>query len=170
MGRKFGWHSGTLKCQNANILGDLTINDDIIFSDVSAGRLGVTGGIDMQATTSAIGIDLGGTFSTSAINIDGTCGAAISLLGATTTKDIVLKNGESINNTTDGYVNTDGAFRISGVGGAGLASNLTLSYAETSAGAQTATMTNAVAAGNPSKWLNVYFGATKYLVPLFPSA
>ncbi len=69
--RKFGWHSGTLTCQDAKIQGDLFVQDDIVFSDVSAGVLGVTGGIDMQSTTSAIGIDMGGTFSTSAINIDG---------------------------------------------------------------------------------------------------
>lgn len=72
MGRKFGWHSGTLTCQDAKVRGDLYVQDDIIFSDVSAGRLGVTGGIDMSGTTSAIGIDLGGTYSTVAINIDGT--------------------------------------------------------------------------------------------------
>ena len=76
-GNKFGWHSGTITCKDAKIEGDCYIQDDIVFSDVSAGTLGVTGGIDMQATTSAIGIDMGGTFSTAAINIDGTCGAAI---------------------------------------------------------------------------------------------
>ena len=73
MGNKFGWHSGVLTCKDAKIQGDLYVQDDIVFSDVSAGVLGVTGGIDMQSTTSAIGIDMGGTFSTTAINIDGTC-------------------------------------------------------------------------------------------------
>ncbi|GAF81015.1 unnamed protein product, partial [marine sediment metagenome] len=74
--RKFGWHSGTLTCQDAKIKGDLYVQDDIVFSDVTAGGLGVTGGIDMQETTSAIGIDMGGTFTTSAINIDGTLSGA----------------------------------------------------------------------------------------------
>jgi len=77
MSRRFGWHSGTLYCRDIKAQGDLYVQDDIVFSDVSAGVLGVTGGIDMSGTTSAIGIDMGGTYSTSAINIDGTCGAAI---------------------------------------------------------------------------------------------
>ena len=75
MGNKFGWHSGVLTCKDAKIQGDLYVQDDIVFSDVNAGVLGVTGGIDMQSTVSAIGIDMGGTFSTAAINIDGTCAA-----------------------------------------------------------------------------------------------
>ena len=79
MGRKFGWHSGVLECQDAKIKGDLYVQDDIVFSDVSAGVLGVTGGIDMQSTVSAIGIDLGGTFSTTAINIDGTTPIGINI-------------------------------------------------------------------------------------------
>ncbi len=70
---KFGWHSGTLKCKNVKVLKDLYVTDDIVFSDVSAGSLGVTGGLDMSGAISAIGIDMGGTFSTVAINIDGTC-------------------------------------------------------------------------------------------------
>jgi len=87
MSRRFGWRSGTLSCQDAKIKGDLYVQDDIVFSDVSAGALGVTGGIDMQNTTSAIGIDLGGTFSTAAINIDGTCSTA----------GIVIAGGSSYN-------------------------------------------------------------------------
>uniref|UniRef100_A0A6M3K0B8 Uncharacterized protein n=1 Tax=viral metagenome TaxID=1070528 RepID=A0A6M3K0B8_9ZZZZ len=79
MGNKFGWHSGVLTCKDAKIQGDLYVQDDIVFSDVSAGVLGVTGGIDMQSTVSAIGIDLGGTFSTTAINIDGTVAKAIKM-------------------------------------------------------------------------------------------
>jgi len=70
MGNKFGWHSGVLTCKDVKVQGDLYVQDDIIFSDVSAGTLGVTGGIDMTGTTSAIGIDMsGGTFSTGAIRI-----------------------------------------------------------------------------------------------------
>jgi len=57
----------------------LYVQDDIVFSDVSAGTLGVTGGIDLSSSTSAIGIDLGGTYSTVAINIDGTCDIAIQI-------------------------------------------------------------------------------------------
>jgi len=60
MGNRYGFHSGTITAQNMKCKGDLTINDDIIFSDVSAGALGVTGGIDMTGTTSAIGINLTG--------------------------------------------------------------------------------------------------------------
>jgi len=70
MGNKFGWHSGVLTCKDAKIQGDLYVQDDLVFSDVSAGTLGVTGGIDMTGTTSAIGIDMsGGTYSTGAIRI-----------------------------------------------------------------------------------------------------
>ena len=86
---KFGWHSGILTASEIHCLGDLKINDDIIFTDVSAGRLGITGGIDLSETTSAIGIDLGGTYSTSAINIDGTCGTGI-LIGGCTTAGIAI--------------------------------------------------------------------------------
>ena len=82
MGNKFGWHSGVLTCKDIKILGDLYVQDSIIFSDVSAGRLGVTGGIDLSETTSAIGIDMGGTYSTAAINIDGTCPINAIVVGA----------------------------------------------------------------------------------------
>jgi len=89
--RKFGWHSGTLTCQDAKIQGDIYVQDDIVFSDVSAGTLGVTGGIDMQGTTSDIGIDMGGTFGTAAINIDGTCSiAGISMAGGSSYNPIVI--------------------------------------------------------------------------------
>lgn len=95
MGKKFGWHSGTLTCQDAKLKGDLYVTDDIIFSDVSAGVLGVTGGIDMQSTTSAIGIDMGGTHSTSAINIDGTSakGLVVSGTGVDRSIDIQVTPG-----------------------------------------------------------------------------
>ncbi len=73
MGNKWGFHSGVGHMKDCKVSGDLYVQDDIVFSDVSAGTLGVTGGIDMTGTTSAIGIDMGGTFSTVAINIDGTC-------------------------------------------------------------------------------------------------
>ena len=55
---RFGWRSGTLYCKTIKCLGDLYIQDDIIFSDVSAGSLAVTGGLDFNnvQTTSAIGI------------------------------------------------------------------------------------------------------------------
>lgn len=76
-GRKFGWHSGTVTALDGKFKRDVYVQDDIVFSDVSAGVLGVTGGIDMSGTTSATGIDMGGTYSTQAILIDGTCGAAI---------------------------------------------------------------------------------------------
>ena len=95
MGRKFGWRSGDLKCQNGKILGDLYINDDIIFSDVSAGALSVTGGIDLSSTTSAIGLDFGGSFTTSAINIDGTLSNRAIMIGTKTT-GIPISTGESV--------------------------------------------------------------------------
>lgn len=70
MPRRFGWRSGTLKCQNVEVLNNVTIQNDLVFSDVSAGVLGVTGGIDMTGTTSAVGINMsGGTFSTASIRI-----------------------------------------------------------------------------------------------------
>jgi hypothetical protein len=89
--RRFGWHSGTLTCQDVKCRGDLYVTDDIIFSDVSAGQLGVTGGIDMQLTTSAIGIDMGGTHSTSAINIDGTSAKGIVMSGTGITRGIDIQ-------------------------------------------------------------------------------
>jgi hypothetical protein len=70
--RKFGWHSGTLSCQDVKAEGDVYIQDDLVFSDVSAGVLGVTGGLDMTSTTSAVGIDMNsGTFSTADIRLGG---------------------------------------------------------------------------------------------------
>jgi len=95
MPRKFGWRSGKIRCQDIECLGDLTIQDDLIFSDVSAGTLGVTGGIDMQSTTSAIGIDMGGTHSTTAINIDGTSaiGYKVSGTGVNRAIDIQVTPG-----------------------------------------------------------------------------
>jgi len=105
MGNKFGWHSGVLTCKDAKLLGDLYVQDDIVFSDVSAGVLGITGGIDMQSTTSAIGIDLGGTFSTTAINIDG-ANATIGLKVATsagTPIDLSSSSGDVSNIILGGY-------------------------------------------------------------------
>ena len=87
VGNRFGWRSGTLYCKDVKVMGDLYVQDDIVFSNISAGRLGVTGGIDLQNTTSAIGIDLGGVFSTSAINIDGTVDLAINIDTDTTSAD-----------------------------------------------------------------------------------
>ena len=78
IGNKFGWHSGVLTAKDGKFRGDLYVQDDIVFSDVSAGTLGVTGGIDMTRTTSAIGINMtGGTFSDSAIKITGVNGQGI---------------------------------------------------------------------------------------------
>lgn len=62
MGNKFGWRSGVLRCKDAEIQGDLYVQDDIIFSDVSAGVLGVTGGIDFsgdRGAASASGLFMG---------------------------------------------------------------------------------------------------------------
>lgn len=69
--KRFGFHSGIMKCQDAKVQGDLYVQDDIVFSDVSAGQLGVTGGIVMDSTVSAVGISMAGTYSTSAISISG---------------------------------------------------------------------------------------------------
>jgi len=125
-------------------------------------------GLKITNSKTVTGIDIGTC--TTGIDFNGTYTNAIDLSGATTTKDIVLENGESINNSTNGYVDTDGAFRISGTGGAGAANSITLQYSSTSAGTETATMSNAPVAGNPVVWLDVYYGETKYVVPLFASA
>lgn len=70
MGNKWGFHSGVGHMKDCKVGGDLYVQDDIVFSDVSAGVLGITGGIDMSGTTSAIGINMtAGTFSTTAIQI-----------------------------------------------------------------------------------------------------
>lgn len=105
--RRFGWHSGTMHCRDAKIMGDLYIQDDIIFSDVSAGELGVTGGIDMTATTSAYALDINGaTIGTADIRLNdagtiaGSAGTMtltdtnIALVGAiSVTGDVTLVNG-----------------------------------------------------------------------------
>ena len=41
--RRFGWHSGSLKCYDLTISNDLTIQGDMIFGDASADTLTVTG-------------------------------------------------------------------------------------------------------------------------------
>lgn len=79
IGRKWGFHSGVLTCLDAKIKGDLYVQDDIVFSDVSAGRLGVTGGIDFGTSENPIGIDMSGTFSTNAIDISGTTNEGIDI-------------------------------------------------------------------------------------------
>ena len=89
---RFGWHSGTMRCKDAKILGDIYIQDDIIFSDVSAGVLGVTGGIDMTETTTAYGIDMNGATMSTAdwrLNDAGTIAASSGTLTITDT-NIVL--------------------------------------------------------------------------------
>ena len=56
--RRFGWHSGTMSCKNARILGDLTIQDTLIFGDVSFGALAVKGRMSSGTKAgSAIDID-----------------------------------------------------------------------------------------------------------------
>ena len=73
MGNRFGWHSGVMHCKDAKVQGDLYVQDDIVFSDVSAGTLGITGGLDLGGSVSAIGIDMDGiTCTTAAIDIQGT--------------------------------------------------------------------------------------------------
>jgi len=96
MGRKFGWRSGTVYAKDGKFSGDVYIQDDLTFSDVSAGALSVTGGIDMQSTTSAIGIDLGGTYSTSAINIDGTGIDARALMIGTKDTGLQISTGAGL--------------------------------------------------------------------------
>jgi len=71
--------------------------------------------------------------------------------------------------TMSGVATFSGGLQISSAPAA-VASTLGLGYATTTAASETATMTNAVTAGNPTLWLDVYYGTTKYLVPLFPSA
>ena len=100
MGRKWGFHSGVGHMKDCKISGDLYVQDEIVFSDVSAGVLGVTGGIDMQSTVSAIGIDLGGTFSTSAINIDGTQATGI-IIGSACTTAINVSVAQTDESTLD---------------------------------------------------------------------
>jgi len=96
MGNKFGWHSGVLTCKDIKAQGDVYIQDDIVFSDVSAGVLGITGGIDMQSTTSSIGIDLGGTFSSAAINIDGTGIGGRAILIGTKNVGVPIASGDTL--------------------------------------------------------------------------
>jgi len=128
--RKFGWHSGTITAQDGKFRGDVYVQDDIVFSDVSAGVLGVTGGIDMQSTTSAIGIDLGGTFSTAAINIDGTTpigiriGTSISPLAHTTAASRALSVYTSQSVTSGTYIGA--IFQVAPIATSGTADNYTI--------------------------------------------
>lgn len=110
--RRFGWHSGIMNCLDAKVLRDLYVQDDIIFSDVSAGTLGITGGIDMQSTVSAIGIDMGGTFSTSAINIDGVCGDAIHISGSNTASGLHISGDQVDAILIDGDAAANNGIRI----------------------------------------------------------
>jgi len=64
-GKKFGWHSGTITAQDGKFRGDVYIQDDIIFSDVSAGTLSVTGGIEFADAHNGKVIETG-TYSSSA--------------------------------------------------------------------------------------------------------
>jgi len=107
--RKFGWHSGTLLCKDGKFQGDVYVQDDIVFSDVSAGTLGVTGGIDMTATTSAVGIDMnGGTFATANIRLsNGTLIAATSADQTTITE-------ATLTLTCSTLVSLDGTTTVSG--------------------------------------------------------
>lgn len=123
-----------------------------------------TSGTNVLTTGLNIGIGC-----TTGILIAGATTTAISITGAAT-NDLSLQNGEHIQNVTNGYVLTDGAFRVTGVGGAGATGALTLAFAETATAAQTATFTNAPAAGNPVKYLSVWYEATKYVIPLLASA
>jgi len=66
-GRKFGWHSGTLTAKKIECLGDIEVQDDIVFTDVSAGVLGVDGGIKTDAAFTGKFIETG-TYSSSASN------------------------------------------------------------------------------------------------------
>lgn len=63
IGNKFGWHSGKLYAKDAYIKGDLYIQDDIVFSDVSAGRLSVTGGLNFDSVSLSSALFSAGSYS-----------------------------------------------------------------------------------------------------------
>lgn len=231
--RRFGWHSGSITCQNISVKADMTISGNLSFGDASVDTLTIngtttiatnnrlrfrdsanyvtssasnimnivagttiamSGAVTMDSTlgvTSSIGaasISVTGVLGGASVSVTGAVGCAsvsasgtvagnaltsttsVSAASATINGDITLVNGETIGNAVNGYVLTDGAFRVSGVGGAGVASTVTLQYSETAAGIAAGTLTNCPAAGDPVKWMDVWFGTTKYVVPLFASA
>jgi hypothetical protein len=73
-------------------------------------------------------------------------------------------NGTEFTVSSAGNVGVAGTLGVTGVASFTAAPKLT---AVTSAGAETATMTNAPAAGNPVAWANVSVGTNTYVVPLF---
>ena len=50
--RRFGWHSGTLKCKDIIVENDLSITGDLSFGDASTDTLTVTGTLAVTGTES----------------------------------------------------------------------------------------------------------------------
>ena len=61
MARKFGWHSGILYAQEARIRGNLLIQDNLIFGDVSFGVLRVKGRM-VTGTAAGTAIDIDASY------------------------------------------------------------------------------------------------------------
>jgi len=87
--RRFGWHSGTLKCKDIVVQNDLSITGDLSFGDASTDTLTVTGTLAVTGTESvatgiaAVQMTSDGTTAARAIKsrtfgpTSGTCGDLI---------------------------------------------------------------------------------------------
>lgn len=131
----------------SSIWGNTTIKSGVTVN--LNGSIGDVGG-------ATFGIDIAGTLAANSH----ACGVSVGVGGSGTKTGIL--SGFRIRGAT-GTVDWDAFLSIED--GDGSWTSMT-----TAAASQTATMTNAPAAGNPSYWLNIYIGETKYVIPAFASA
>jgi len=78
--KRFGWHSGSLKCLNVTVANDMTIEGDMSFGEATTDTLTVNGLLVLAGDVAASQLEVTGTwgygFTEAAINIGGTTAIA----------------------------------------------------------------------------------------------
>ena len=166
---------------DATVKGDLAVEGSTTVSNVAAsGTLAVTGSTTVSNVAASGTLDVTGNATVSNVTASGdvvVSGATASQAvftdenkklvsnDVTGTGDVVMSASPTLTGTVGAEnITASGTLDVTGVATFTAAPKLTAVTAE---GAETATMTNAPAAGNPVAWANVSIGTNTYVIPLF---
>jgi len=170
---------------NAAVTGNATVGGTLAVTGnttIGASKVVVTAASGNIVTKGTIGAGANGTeFTVSSAGNVVAAGTAKSTGNFTVGDDKLVVTAASGNVVTKGTIGAGAngtEFTVSSAGNVGVAGTLGVTgvatftaapklTAVTSAGAETATLTNAPAAGNPVAWANVSVGTNTYVVPLF---